>query len=305
MVYLYYGDEQFLVRQWKNEVIEKYCPAKDDMNYLRFEGTSVNVKDIADVASTYPFFASHRVIVCENTELFKKASDISKVIATCPETTILIFSEASIDKKTKAYKEVAKLGIVKEAKPLKSKEASKWGIDYCKGLGCSISQEAVDKLVFLYGTDLFKLHSELNKLASYNESGIISLDDVASISTEEGLDKLFSMLDHIGEQDKQKVFDDFYQLKLLRYDMVKVLNMLVRHVRILMEANAIKDKSKIASLCGVPPFTVSKYVSQSSNFTSARLQEMMEMCLQAKEKAFGGRSSVDAELTKLLTNFVS
>ena len=56
-VYLLYGEEAYLKKQYKDKLREGMIPAGDTMNYAYFEGKGINVNEIIDLAETLPFFA--------------------------------------------------------------------------------------------------------------------------------------------------------------------------------------------------------------------------------------------------------
>ena len=65
-VYLLYGEEEYLKKQYKDR-LKKAVAGDDTMNYSYFDGESANVKDILDVCETLPFFSDRRLVVMEDT----------------------------------------------------------------------------------------------------------------------------------------------------------------------------------------------------------------------------------------------
>ena len=54
-VYLLYGEEHYLRKQYRDKLKEVLIPADDTMNYHYFEGKDINVGEIIDLAETLPF----------------------------------------------------------------------------------------------------------------------------------------------------------------------------------------------------------------------------------------------------------
>lgn len=71
-VYLLYGEEAYLKKQYKDKLKHAMVPEGDTMNFSAFEGKSINPKEIIDLAETLPFFADRRVILIENSGFFQK-----------------------------------------------------------------------------------------------------------------------------------------------------------------------------------------------------------------------------------------
>ena len=97
--YLLYGEENYLKRQYKERITKALLGEDDTMNYAYYEGKGINLKEVIDLAETLPFFAERRLIVFENTGLFKSAgADLADYIKDLPETTCFLFIETEVDK---------------------------------------------------------------------------------------------------------------------------------------------------------------------------------------------------------------
>lgn len=108
-IYLLYGEEQYLIRQYRDKLKHALAADDDTMNFSAFSGSDINQKEIIDLAETLPFFADRRLILIEDSGLFKKsAEELADYMSSIPETTYFVFAEKEIDKKTKMYKQVKK-----------------------------------------------------------------------------------------------------------------------------------------------------------------------------------------------------
>ena len=114
-IYLLYGEEQYLIRQYRDKLKHALAADDDTMNFSAFSGSDINQKEIIDLAETLPFFADRRLILIEDSGLFKKsAEELADYMSSIPETTYFVFAEKEIDKKTKMYKQVKKNGNIVE-----------------------------------------------------------------------------------------------------------------------------------------------------------------------------------------------
>ena len=114
-IYLLYGEEQYLIRQYRDKLKHALAADDDTMNFSAFSGSDINQKEIIDLAETLPFFADRRLILIEDSGLFKKsAEELADYMSSIPETTYFVFAEKEIDKKTKMYKQVKKNGSIVE-----------------------------------------------------------------------------------------------------------------------------------------------------------------------------------------------
>lgn len=126
-IYLLYGEEQYLIRQYRDKLKHALAADDDTMNFSAFSGSDINQKEIIDLAETLPFFADRRLILIEDSGLFKKsAEELADYMSFIPETTYFVFAEKEIDKKTKMYKQVKKNGSIVEFPRQNETTLSRW-----------------------------------------------------------------------------------------------------------------------------------------------------------------------------------
>ena len=65
-IYLLYGEEQYLIRQYRDKLKHALAADDDTMNFSAFSGSDINQKEIIDLAETLPFFADRRLILIED-----------------------------------------------------------------------------------------------------------------------------------------------------------------------------------------------------------------------------------------------
>ena len=126
-VYLIYGEEKYLVRNIKERLVKAVSNDGDSMNYSKFSGKDCNAKRVIDLAETLPFFAKYRVILLEDTDWCKSGNDdMAAYIENIPESAVLIFVEAEVDKRNKLYKQIKNNGYVCECSRMNNADLTKW-----------------------------------------------------------------------------------------------------------------------------------------------------------------------------------
>ena len=114
-IYLLYGEEAYLVRQYRDRLRDSLCVEGDTMNTSVFSGKDIRPASLIDLSETMPFFAERRVIFVENSGFFKKSpEDLAAYLGELPETTYFIFVEEEVDKRSKLYKAVKAKGHIVE-----------------------------------------------------------------------------------------------------------------------------------------------------------------------------------------------
>ena len=104
-VYLLYGEEAYLRKQYRDNLKKALVTEEDTMNCNLFSGKEINENEVIDLAETMPFFAERRVIIIENSGWLKSGEDrMVDLIKNLPDTTYIVFVESEVDKRSKLYK---------------------------------------------------------------------------------------------------------------------------------------------------------------------------------------------------------
>ena len=86
--YLLYGSESYLIRLYRDKLKEAILGGHDQMNFNRFEGKDIDLKEVNDIAQTLPFMANKRLILIEQSGLFKEQSILPDILSRAPESTV-------------------------------------------------------------------------------------------------------------------------------------------------------------------------------------------------------------------------
>ena len=126
-VYLLFGEENYLKKQYKDRLTKALISEGDTMNYAYYEGKGIDVKEIIDLSETMPFFSERRLIVIENSGFFKNATaELAEYMKEIPETTYFIFVETELDKRGKMFKAVKDKGRIVELARQDEKTLVRW-----------------------------------------------------------------------------------------------------------------------------------------------------------------------------------
>ena len=110
-VYLLYGEEKYLLQQYRNKLEKALVPEGDTMNFSLFQGKKTEPREVIELAETMPFFADRRVIFLEDTGFFKnQCQELPEYMAELPDYLCMVFVEDQVDKRSRMYKAVKKYG---------------------------------------------------------------------------------------------------------------------------------------------------------------------------------------------------
>lgn len=190
--YFFYGEENFLARQFLDELKAVLVSGDDeDFHIERYGLDQHSWMDVFDLARTISFFPVERLIVVEipkkREKLNKNETGIVKSYFEdpTPQTVMVFIHPFKLPGNAQAVKLFSSLpsSEVREMKPLNQSQVMGW-MDRRLGLsGKSASRDAKIRLMELAGTDLGLIDNELNKLVAFAaEKSVIDLDDVNQIS---------------------------------------------------------------------------------------------------------------------------
>lgn len=278
--YLLYGEERYLIRQYRDKLKKAIVIEDDTMNFSNFEGTEINQKEIIDLAETLPFFAEKRLIIMEDTGLFKKGGeDLAEYLPSAPESTFFVFVEEEVDKRSKMYKAIGKSeGAAIEFSQQSDDTLARWVGGRIKKEGKGMTQAAYNLFIAKTGSDMENIDKELEKLLCYClEKDTIEEADVEAITTEQIQSKVFDMVDAISNHKQKVALDLYYDLLALKEPAMRIMFLITRQFQMLMIVKSMSNKGfgnkDIASKAGCPEWAVKKYQAQGRGYSLEQLKK--------------------------------
>ncbi len=293
-VYLLYGEEGYLKKQYRDKLQAAIC-GDDTMNYAYFEGKGISVTELISMADTMPFFAEQRLIVVENSGFFKSANEqINTYVEQIPETAILVFVEDEVDKRSKLFKKIKEIGYVSEMGEQTPATLGKWIAGLLQGEGKMIQRDALDYFLATTGNDMNLMYSEIQKLISYAlDKDTITLADVQEICVAQTVAKIFDMIDAMGNKNRGATLKYYYDMIEVKEPPMRILYMLVRQFNIMLQVKELKrsgkDAKEIAGRLALAPFVVNKAMRQVDKFRTKEIKNALARCVEVEEAVKNGR----------------
>ena len=288
-VYLLYGEEAYLKKQYKEKLRNAMISPDDNMNYAYYEGKGINVNEIIDLAETLPFFAERRLIILEDTGFFKSsASELADYLKAMPDTTSILFIESEVDKRNKLYKAVQSKGRVVELGRQDEGTLLRWVLGNVKRENKQISENTVRHFLAKVGTDMENIQKELEKLFCYTmDRDSITTADVDAICTTQITNQIFDMVNSVADKQQKKALDYYYDLLALKEPPMRILFLLARQFKLLLEVKTLDKqgyaRKEIAEKTGINPFVVGKYQVQAKAFSGKDLRTIIEDAVETEE----------------------
>ena len=294
-VYLLYGEEIYLKRSYKNQLIQAILPEGDTMNFNAYEGKSIHTKEVIDVAETLPFFSEYRLILMENTGFFKSANeDMAEYVKQIPESTILLFVEEEVDKRNRLYKAVKEKGYVCELKRQTDAKLISWVLGMMGKEGKKIKEEDMRFFLSRTGTDMENIYQEWQKLSAYTAGReIITKEDIEAVCSVQITGKIFDMIHAISEKKQKKALEYYYELLTLKEPPMRILFLMAREYHLLLMIKQLsregKASAEIAKYTKLPGFLIGKYISQAKQMIEEELKKTIEECVETEEAVKTGK----------------
>ena len=306
--YLLYGEEAYLRRQYRDR-LKTAIIGDDTMNYNYFEGKDISLGEVIDLAETMPFFAERRLIVLENSGLFKSGGEqLAEYLSAQAEGAFFLFVETEVDKRSKLYKAVQSKGTAVEFGVQDENTLKRWILGMLKKEGKNISQSALEYLLEKTGTDMENIRKETEKLFCYClDKDAITVEDIEEICTKRISSHIFDMVGAIADKKQKKALELYYELLALKEPPMRILFLVARQFNMLMQVKALQKKGlsnkAIGEKVGLPGFIAGKYVTQSLRFSQEDLREAVEACVGAEEAIKTGKMNDTMSLELLIVKY--
>ena len=307
-VYLLYGEESYLVKVYKDKLIEAITSG-DPMNTMKYEGDKIDVVSLIDDINTAPFFADYRLVVIENTNLFKKANDdLVDAIGNIPDGSIVLFVEKEVDKRGKLYKQIKSKGYPCEMGYLSESDLSNWTLKQIGGYNKKISRETLDLFISKTDGDMYMVSNEIAKLVSYvGDRDVIESKDVEELCQAPVVGKIFDMTDAMSVKNKKKTMELYYDLIAAKEAPAYILTMLIRQFDLLLTTKELADKGygveTISKEMKVHSFVIKKCFNQSRNFDIKTLKLAYKASIKMMEKIRSGLMDEKVGVEMLLMKY--
>ena len=307
-VYLICGEEEYLKLNYKHQMI-KAIVGDNTMNLALYEGKNIDINEVIDNAETTPFFAEYRLIVMETTGLFKNGGDqLAKYMSDIPESTVFLFVEQDVDKRSKMYKAVKAHGYVCEINRQTEKDLAIWAASMFAKDGKKISNAKMSYVLANVGTDMEVLSREIEKLICYDlDKNIISKEDIDAVCVKQLNVRIFDMVDAISVKNQKKTLDCYYELIAEKEPPMRILFMIARQFNLILQAKDLSargmGRDNIATAMGVQGFIANKSINQSRNFSVTELKAALADCVKTEESIKKGIMDENIGVEMLLVKY--
>lgn len=307
-VYLIYGEEDYLRKQYKDRMREALI-GDDTMNYNYYEGKGISVKELIDVGETLPFFNERRLIVVENSGFFSSSQEeLAGYLKEKPETTCFLFVEKDVDKRNKLFKTVSSLGYAANMTAPDERTLIRWIGGILKKEQRFMREDAMRHFLERIDTDMENIRRELDKLVVYTDGAqeitVGDIDEVCTVYTES---QVFDMVRSVAEKQQSKALELYYDLIAQKEAPMRILYWITRQFNQLYQIKDLQSKGYpdhvIAERMGVRDFVVRKSKTLCQRFSLEELRKSIQICVEREEDVKTGRLNDRMAVELLIIQF--
>lgn len=289
-VYLFFGEDSYSAnkkaRFWREQFKKKHG---GDINITELEGKQTTaIQFESDVYST-PFLADKRLIVIYDflskakKEEQKKVADILE--GEIPDFCVIVFVENKPpDKRMALYKKINKVGNIEEFNLLMGPQLTSWISQRAKAKNLELSPALADYLGKIAGSDLWNLDNEIEKIKMYSQTSNINKESIEKLIHPNLTASIFKLTDFLAQKNPKDSLVTLHVLIESGEDIIKILFMIVRHFRILIQVKDLIEreskKSEITSKLKMHPYVITKTIQQCPNFSKEKLFKVYNQLLQ-------------------------
>jgi DNA polymerase-3 subunit delta len=316
VIYLYYGPDDFSIREAVQKQLKAALPAETaDLNLTRLAADQVTPDALRFACEAAPFLADRRAVVVERFFSAKKTTHTEAVadyLPRVPVNTLVLFVEEDAPPKTGLVAKALAGAKVKQQffGPLTGAALARWIRDRAKAAGGQITDPAAQLLASFVGGDLRTLSNEIAKLVTYVGPGkTVGPDDVRLLVNEASEANIWALVDGVGRGQLRPALAALHQLVNAGERPERIMGMVARQVRLLVQARDCAERrvsdDETGKTLGVSGFQLRKVQEQARAFTLERLRGMHERTLKADLAIKTGRQPAQVALELLVTDLAA
>ena len=288
--YLLYGEEDYLKDYYCRAIVEKTVdPAMRDFNYLAYS-SKCDCAAAGAFLDAFPVMAEQKTLVIRNTGLFQKPNAEEKefwaaALKNLPDYAVVVFVEPAVDKRSALFKAVNSNYTAEEFKKQKTNDLLSWAQRILRSYGKTMAKPDLELVIENADGRMLQIKNELDKLCHYSgDTTAISREMVERITCRTAENRIFQMIDHIAAGRGAQAIAECNDLKTLKEQPVGVITLIARQYTILRKIKVLGTHTAavaIAKECGIPEFSVKKYLPMANALSRHALDTAIHLCQQA------------------------
>jgi len=342
MIIFIYGEDTFRSREKLKELKEKFIEKADPSgnSIVCINGETTSIEKVNEATAAHSLFSRKRLIIIENIfsnkskELInqvaeyinnkltaekkdKKKSAVGDSTSEKEDNVIIFWDDISGEKmgRNKLFTLLSKTDYCQNFELMSNTQTITWIRKKAKAKGINIRQQAAVRLSSLFGSDLWQIGNEINKLANYKlgrtsqlikgqTEVLIEVNDVDQLARGNYDENIFALTDAISNKNKNQALALFENEIAAGAAESYLMHMIIRQFRILVQIRQSLDlghtSRKIISQLRLHPYVVQKTMSQVRNFSLPVLKNIFSHLVEIDQKLKTGQVDIKTAINLLI-----
>lgn len=274
MITLIYGENNFLVQQALAAMEADYGETGIQEVY---EGNILTPDQLPSLLQSVTLFSPRKQVIIKLASENKAVwSELPLYIENLDSDINLILVEDIPDKRTKTFKLMQKIGVVKEYKLFSHADAVAWVIRYAETLSIGITRGQAIRIVDRVGVDTWKLYHALEKLRAFTNIEDSLIDNVIDTDPQA---TVFELIDSVLARDAKKTTKQLQTIKASQ-DPYQFFGLLSQQLYLLITLSlATHGTDQVAKDLGVHPYPLQKMAVYARRTTKTDREEITNLLL--------------------------
>lgn len=294
---LLHGKEQYLVEWALDLIASKFVnDAMRAFDYVSLRDETATLDAVTEACETLSMLSPRRVVVVtgfsplegKRQKGFSEADEtqLAEYIRNIPDSTILILTCETPDKRKKLYKACEAAGRVYDFTTLSEKDLTAFIVKRFKTAGKICKQSVINEIIQNSGyyhkeTDynLYNLENDLKKIIAHSEGEEITGSDVLGVISGNLESYIFALMDSISTGKKGEAFKLLYSILGKGENVYKILSMVISQYELTLDVKELREQgylpADIVKTLGIHEFRVKKALSIGEKYTTASLRKTL------------------------------
>lgn len=313
-VYILFGDDSYLKKNYADKLGDKSAEKDDVFNYSRFS-QSAELQEVYDAAMQLPFMADKKFVeLCDYDFEHCAKSDFEKLctlLSEVPDTAVFVLRFDSLEfdsKKSSKFKRLVSAceknnGMAVKLDHRKMPELIKMLTDGASKRGCRMDSSAARYLIETAGDDINLLRNELTKLCAFAGNTPITKETVDKVSVKTIEASIYNLSKYILALNTTDALSCLDELFFMRIEPMAILYTISSVYVDMLRIYAARDQglkiNDVAEKFGYKgkEFVLEKSAQNLKKVDFKRLNLSLEALTEAdiKLKSFGADSRIILE----------
>lgn len=295
---VFYGKEVYLINWALDQIIGAYVSQTTrELDFSVLDSTAVSLTDIINCCETLPMMSERKVVLLRDflpltggrRKGFSEEDEkrLAEYVTDMPDTTLLIFTAETVDKRKKLCKNISQAGRLYDFCTLNEKQLRGFISKRLKAAEKTAKPSAISQFIAHTGyydkdTDytLYNLENDIKKALAYSAGPEMTLEELLGTVSGNIDTNVFAMMDAVSRNRKEEAFHMLHNILNSGENFYKLLALLCSQFELMLSVREMREdglsQPSITKKLGVHEFRVKKAMQFAENYSVAHLRRVLK-----------------------------